>query len=69
MIAPVFQQLSETYTDVTFVKIDVDEMDSLSQQCGISAMPTFQFYKGGTKIDEMRGANKDLLEASIKKHK
>lgn len=30
-------------------------------------MPTFQFYKGGKKIHEMKGANKVGLETIVKK--
>ena len=34
----------------------------------MSAFPTFQFYKNGTKVDEMRGANARRLEDLIIKH-
>jgi thioredoxin-like negative regulator of GroEL len=31
-------------------------------------MPTFQFYKNGQKVDELRGANPAALEELIKKN-
>lgn len=31
-------------------------------------MPTFQFFRNGTRCDEMRGADKNGLEEKIKKH-
>ena len=34
--------------------------------CGISAMPTFQFFKNKNKVDEIRGANPVTLENKIK---
>lgn len=37
MIAPVFEQLSNTYTSVKFCKIDVDEL----QVCALSAVVVF----------------------------
>jgi hypothetical protein len=30
--------------------------------------PTFQFYKGGNKLGEMKGANPQQLEAMVKQH-
>ena len=33
----------------------------------MSAMPTFQFYKGKVKVDEMTGADEKKLEEKIKK--
>merc|ERR1712023_434740 len=46
-IAPVFQKLAEEMPDVVFVKVDVDENEETAGECGIQAMPTFQYYKNG----------------------
>ncbi|GMH58199.1 hypothetical protein TL16_g02555 [Triparma laevis f. inornata] len=66
MIAPIFAQLAETYGDVVFVKVDVDVNEETAAACEISAMPTFQYYKGGAKVDELVGASKEGLEGKIK---
>mmetsp|Transcript_11469 Transcript_11469/g.41988 ORF Transcript_11469/g.41988 Transcript_11469/m.41988 type:complete len:104 (-) Transcript_11469:909-1220(-) len=68
MIAPFFAQLAETYPTIEFIKVDVDELDDVAAQCGISAMPTFQVFKGGEKVDEMVGASKEKLEELAKKY-
>lgn len=68
-IAPFVSELSEKYTDVTFVKVDVDELPDVAQEADVTAMPTFAFYKGGEKIAEMVGAKKDRLEELVQQHK
>ncbi len=69
MIAPIFAELAEQYKDCQFVKVDVDENDETAAACGIEAMPTFQFYKGGSKVDDFCGASKDMLVERIEKNK
>merc|ERR1719456_1859263 len=68
-IAPVFAKLSEEMTDVTFVKVDVDENEETAGACGIQAMPTFQFYKKGEKVHEFSGASEEKVREAIEAHK
>ena len=70
-IGPIFEQLSKEYDAdvVEFVKVDVDDADDISAACNIQAMPTFQFYKNGSKIDELQGADVEGLKSLIAKHK
>lgn len=51
-----------------FVKVDVDKCKSVARAQGISAMPTFQFYRGGQKFFGFRGASVGKLESSIQKY-
>jgi thioredoxin 1 len=69
MIGPVFVDLAEDAGNLTFIKVDVDAAEDISSKCGISAMPTFQVWKDGKKIDELVGASKDKLAALVAKHK
>ena len=57
--------MAEENPDVVFVKVDVDEADDVASACGISAMPTFQFYKGGAKVHEFSGASEQILRAKV----
>merc|ERR1712070_35486 len=68
MIAPFFEDLSKKFENVVFAKVDVDELDDVAAQAGIEAMPTFQVYKDGAKVDEMTGAVKEKLEALAAKY-
>ena len=56
------------FPGVVFFKVDVDEAEDVAAKCGIQAMPTFQVYKGGERVEEMRGASEPGLKALITKH-
>ena len=51
------KKLAAKETDVYVAEVDVDENDETAADCGIAAMPTFQWYRNGKKIKELRGAN------------
>ena len=53
MIGPYFEELAGKFPGVVFVKVDVDDLDDVAAECGISAMPTFQLYSNGVKVEEL----------------
>ncbi|GAP92295.1 putative thioredoxin [Rosellinia necatrix] len=57
-IAPIVAAMSEEegFKDVYFAKIDVDDLPELSQELGITAMPTFVAFKDGEPFDKTIGA-------------
>ncbi|RNA11463.1 cytosolic thioredoxin Trx1 [Brachionus plicatilis] len=67
MIAPFLEQLSKDYTSIQFIKVDVDELEEISSEAGVSAMPSFYVYKDGKVVDQLVGASKEKLEAMVKK--
>lgn len=46
-----------------------DENSETAEACGIQAMPTFQFYKNSSKVEQFSGANGDKLKDIISKLK
>ncbi|KAI0193400.1 thioredoxin-like protein [Xylaria flabelliformis] len=57
-IAPIVAKMSEEdrFKDFHFVKIDVDHLPDLSQELGITAMPTFIAFKDGDVNGRVTGA-------------
>ncbi|KAL3723237.1 hypothetical protein ACJRO7_035423 [Eucalyptus globulus] len=66
---PVVDAMASKFTDVEFVKIDVDELSDVAQEFGVQAMPTFVLVKKGKEVDRLLGASKDELERKIQKHR
>lgn len=69
MVAPVVEELAKKYHGkVVFGKLNTDENNRLAMRFGIMAIPTFLFFKDGTKVDTMVGAlPKEVFDQRIKK--
>lgn len=67
-IAPLFEQLPNKFPRAIFLKVDVDKCQETAAMQGVSAMPTFIFYRNKAKIDTIRGADIQGLEAKIQMH-
>ncbi|KAI3989184.1 hypothetical protein MKX01_033220 [Papaver californicum] len=68
MIAPILAEIAKKLTNVLFLKVDVDELQSVAQEWKVEAMPTFVFVKEGVEVERFAGANKAKLEELIAKH-
>ena len=69
MVAPMLEQLAGKYKQVKFIKVDVDQLPKLAQSCGVTAMPTFAFFKSNKMVAEnIRGGDISSVEATIVKH-
>ncbi len=69
MIAPKYDQWSQQYPQVEFLKVDVDKQSDIAEMEGITAMPTFIGYENGKKIESITGANETKIQALIQKLK
>lgn len=65
-IAPFFAELSEKYDNMIFVKVDVDELNDISTEYDIHAMPTFLFFKKSMVVDKLVGMNIPELQKKVK---
>eukprot|EP00187_Rhodella_violacea_P002247 CAMPEP_0174905324 /NCGR_PEP_ID=MMETSP0167-20121228/52531_1 /TAXON_ID=38298 /ORGANISM="Rhodella maculata, Strain CCMP736" /LENGTH=124 /DNA_ID=CAMNT_0016148225 /DNA_START=88 /DNA_END=458 /DNA_ORIENTATION=- len=68
-IAPLIEQLAAAHASTTtFVKVNVDVARDVASARNITAMPTFQLFKGGSMLEEFKGANPQKLTAAIAAH-
>ncbi|TVY46235.1 Thioredoxin-like protein [Lachnellula occidentalis] len=68
VVSPAFDRLAKPHEyspSIIFAKVDVDKAKDVAQTCGITAMPTFQFFKNGSKVDEVKGADVQQLTTKI----
>ncbi|MED6169842.1 hypothetical protein PIB30_025092 [Stylosanthes scabra] len=68
IMAPILEDLAKKMPDVRFLKVDVDELNSVAEEWNIEAMPTFLFLKQGQLLDKVVGAEKDQLQQTLTKH-
>ncbi|MES1916435.1 MAG: hypothetical protein MHM6MM_008252, partial [Cercozoa sp. M6MM] len=68
-IAPTFEQLSNEFSSVVCLKVDVDESKGVAQACGVAAMPTFLVFSQASRQSdlELRGADPRALRALFEK--
>ncbi|XP_065184627.1 thioredoxin-like protein 1 [Sycon ciliatum] len=67
-IAPAYEELSNQYPNVLFLKVNVDENEEVAALFSVSAMPTFIFMRSGARVGQVRGANRPALEAMLQQH-
>ena len=49
--------MSKEYTDVVFLKVDVDECEDVASDYNISCMPTFLYLKKSEKVNYIKFLN------------
>lgn len=66
MLSPIFEELSQEFSDIKFGKLNVDENEGTSREYGIMSIPTMLVFKNGQLVDKWIGAlPKPLLKDKI----
>lgn len=69
MLTPVFEELSNSMTDVDFVKVDIDQSLSIAQKYNITSVPTMMIFKNGEPVDTIMGfVPKQNIENKLRIH-
>ncbi|CAH9090209.1 unnamed protein product [Cuscuta epithymum] len=69
IMEPAINEMAEQYRDVEFVKIDTDELFDVAEEFEVQTMPTFILVKGEKVFERIKGAQKEVLRATILQHK
>ncbi|KAJ6111975.1 thioredoxin trx1 [Penicillium sp. IBT 18751x] len=64
-VAPVYEKLSESFPQVKFYKVDVDEQAEIAQELNVNAMPTYVFFKDGQKFSQVVGGDMKAVEKNL----
>jgi len=64
-LTPRLSNLSNKYSDVTFVKVDVDDNKDAAMELEIFTVPTIMIYNGETLVNRSTGANIDSVYTKI----
>ena len=64
-MAPVLAELEEEYSDIKFVKLNVNFSAETAKQFGVLSSPTFIFFKNGSELHRIKGvvSSDDLADA------
>jgi len=65
---PQYESLSQKYPHTNFLAVNVDADGGIASDQGVKSMPTFMFFKNGTKLGEVIGADISSVESMVKKH-
>jgi thioredoxin 1 len=85
MFAPIFEEASEKYPEISFVKVDTDAEQELAAAAAITSIPTLMAFRDGVLVFRQAGAlpapefekliqsvlalNMDEVKAEIEKEK
>lgn len=66
-MAPMFSYFSNIYTDIQFLRIDVDNLEEISATAEVNGMPTYVVYESGKMTGQrLMGPNSKDLDSLIK---
>lgn len=64
-IYPFMEDQAKIFTNIAFIKVDVEDGQEISEKYGIQSIPHFKFFKNSEEIISFTGANKQTITDSI----
>ena len=66
--APIFERVSENYSDVVFAKVNTEEQQTLAAQYGIQSIPTIMVVRDGIILLNQAGSLPEEAFGDLIKH-
>jgi thioredoxin len=64
-LGPLFSDLSNQYSNITFIKIDTDNAEELAKYYEVSALPTVLFINDGDVISIIKGFDSNKIKSEV----
>lgn len=55
MLGPVVEELAGKYSNIKFIKVDVDECEEIAKNYGVMSIPTIIKFQNGKEVDKKIG--------------
>lgn len=55
MLGPVVEELAGKYSNIKFIKVDVDECEEIAKNYGVMSIPTIIKFQDGKEVDKKIG--------------
>jgi thioredoxin 1 len=69
MISPLLEKSAQTNSDISFLKVNVDEAQELAAEYKVSALPTIAAFKNGNLKETFMGVrDAKFIETFIKEN-
>ncbi|ERN01257.1 hypothetical protein AMTRI_Chr03g53380 [Amborella trichopoda] len=68
IMLPLLEDWAKEFPHVLFLKVDVDELKSVTSDWDVEAMPTFILVKEGNILERIVGVRKQELRQKIEEH-
>ena len=65
IMAPVCEKVAESNSNVTIVKVDVDDCEEVASLNDISCMPTLHFIRNKQVVYRLEGADTDMFHKLV----
>lgn len=64
-VAPTVEKLSESFPQVKFYKVDIEEQADVARELNVDTTPTFAFFKDGRKFSQVIGGDMKAVEKNL----
>ena len=65
---PAYYSLVSSDGSIRSLSVDIDELDDVAADAGVTVLPTFQVYKNGENIDSITGSDEKSLKSLITRY-